>query len=346
MPKKLTLLWQTTECPLKDWLREILAPIIQEEVSDGQHSIVLDNTIVVDSNVHLVDPSYYPQFRGKNAFLLREPDEYFRDVTSTVYSNFCGVIRMHHSAAFSSQRVLQIPVGYNNGLGAQGTIKPASQRTYLWSMLGQINKSSRPDALEALLSVEPGYWYASDGWTPGSSTAATNTRDNQSTGNYREITADSAFCPSPMGNVSQETTRPYSALEAGAIPILECRWSMDVHRRLLGNHPLPTFSSWKTAASFVQSMGRDLLALDQLQSECLVWWAAHKKRVSEQAVGFVERLWESQPAPINSYVHGYARIPGWPAFELLRHHSASALRRRIVRQSRRVVQSGRFFERV
>lgn len=346
MPKKLTLLWQTTECPLKDWLREILAPVIREEVLDGRHSIVLDNCIVVDSNVHLVDPAYYPHFKGKNAFLLREPDEFFRDVTSTVYSNFCGVIRMHYSSAFLPRRILQIPVGYSNGLGAWGAIKPASQRSYAWSMLGQINKSSRPDTLEALMPVEPGYWYASDGWTPGAQTAATNARQNQSTADFRQITADSAFCPSPMGNVSQETTRPYSALEAGAIPILEGRWSMDVHRQLLGKHPLPTFSNWRTAASFVQSMWRDARALDQLQSECITWWAAHKKHVSTEIGAFIDRLWQAEPEPMSAFMRAYTHLPGWPAFELMRHHSASALRRRIVRQIRRIMQQGRIYERI
>jgi hypothetical protein len=346
MQKKLTLLWQTPGSHLEDWIREIFAPVIDREVADGRHQLVLDDCLIVDSNVHIADPAYYGQFKGRNAFLLREPDEYFRDVSSEVYANFCGVIRMHHSYAFRQERVLNIPVGYNKGLGAQGATKRASQRRFAWSLLGQMNKSTRPDALRELLSIEPGYWYASDGWTPGSFTAASNAVRNQSVSNYRELMTESAFCPSPMGNVNLETTRPYGALEAGSIPLLERRWSIDVHRRLLGDHPLPTFSDWKAAASFVQSMWRDPKALDQLQNECVSWWSLHKERVSAQAVEFIDCLWQRQPMQISGFIRGYARIPGWPIFELLRHHSSAALRRRVIRQVRRVVEQGRLFERL
>jgi hypothetical protein len=48
---------------------------------------------------------------------------------------------------------------------------------------------------------------------------------------------------------------------------------------------------------------------------------------------------------MHEFVRGYARIPGWPAFELLRHHSLPALRRRIQRQTTRFIRQGRLFER-
>ena len=62
---------------------------------------MLDNCIVVDANCQVADPAYYARFRGKNAFSIREPDEYYRDVSIAAYANFCGVFRMHHSAALS-----------------------------------------------------------------------------------------------------------------------------------------------------------------------------------------------------------------------------------------------------
>ena len=345
MPKKLTLLWQSTKCPLRDWILEIFSPLVDGEVFDGEHKIVLDNCLVVDSFLNWADPAYYPQFRGKNAFLLREPDEYFRDV-SGIYTNFCGVFRMHYSGVFRRERVMPVPLGYVNGRGRQSEPKPASQRKYVWSMLGMINKSTRPDAVRALLPVEPVYWYASDGWTPGAATAANNERRDQPAASYQKLLSESAFCPSPMGNVMQETNRPFEALEAGAIPLLERRWLMDAHRSLLGNHPLPTFPNWKMAASFVQSMWNDKQALDQLQAECLSWWQSYKANLTAEAVAFVDRLWVDIPSSNSQFVRGYAHLPGWFVFELLRHHSAGALRRRVMRQARRLFAGRRLFGRM
>ena len=344
--RQLTLLWQTPESPLRDWILEIFSPLIDREVFDGEHRVVLDNCLVADTNVHRVDPAYFAQFKGKNAFLLRQPDEYYRDVTTSVYANFCGVIRIHYAGAFRRERVMHVPVGYNRGQGRRSEPKPASQRKYAWAMLGQMNKATRPDVMMALLPVKPAYWYASDGCTPGAAIAASNESRNQSTADYQELLAESAFSPSPMGNVSQETSRPFGALESGSIPLLERRWSMDAHRHLLGNHPLPTFSDWKKAASFVESMWADKQALDQLQAECLGWWENYKKNLTVEADTFIDRLWQDVPTDVSQFIRWYARVPGWPAFELLRHHSAAALRRRVVRQTRRLIERGRLFERI
>jgi hypothetical protein len=212
-------------------------------------------------------------------------------------------------------------------------------------MLGQINKSSRPEAIRALLHVEPNYWYASDAWKPGAGISLNSDVQNVPTGNYLGLLGESAFCPSPMGNVSLETGRPYSALEAGSIPLLERRSLMDVHRRLLGNHPLPTFSSWKRAADFVREMWADKKALDQLQRECLTWWADYKRNLAMDVVRFVDRLWNNHASGINEFMRGYARMPGWPELELLRHHSLPALTRRIRRQATRIVREGKIYER-
>ena len=345
MQKKLTLLWQL-DSNHQDWIREIFASVIGSEVNDGEHRIVLDDCLLVDTHLHRVDPAYYQSFRGRNAFLIREPDELFRDVSGYVYLNFCGVFRMHYSGVFRTERVMHLPLGYTEGLGSQGTPKPASRRKYLWTMLGQINKSTRPDALEALLSIEPNFWYASDGWKPGSRTTFASVADYKSTEEYREFLAESMFVPSPMGNVQQETNRPFEALESGAIPLLEKRWLMDVHSSLLGPHPLPTFSNWKQAADFVRHWIAGPQRLDGLQTECLTWWSSYKCHLSREVGAFIDRLWANSPANKREFVRWYGRLPGWAFMELVRHHSRSALRRRIARQVGRVFRRGQFSERM
>lgn len=345
MRKQLTLLWQDTQSWHHEWILEVLSPLIGRQVFDGRHEIVLDDCIVVDANIQLVDPAYFARFRGKNAFLFREPDEFLRDVSLDAYRNFRGVFRMHHSAAFRPERVMHIPVGYPRGEFRRNEPKPASLRQYAWAMLGQMNKSTRPEAMTALLGVEPNYWYASDGWRPGADVSLNYELANRPSTDYLELISEAAFCPSPMGNVSQESGRPYAALEAGSIPILEKTLLMDVHRRLLGKHPLPTFSNWKKAAEFIREMWADKRALDQLQLECLSWWANYKRNIAEDAAGFVDRLWNREPEEISAYIRFYARLPGWPVLELARHHSMPALTRRIKRQGTRLMQHGKLFER-
>jgi len=65
-----------------------------------------------------------------------------------------------------------------------------------------------------------------------------------------------------------------------------------------------------------------------------------------EAIAFTDRLWMDIPSSNSEFVRGYARLPGWFVFELLRHHSAGALRRRVIRQARRLLAGRRLFGRM
>jgi hypothetical protein len=73
MPKKLTLLWQNTKCPLRDWILEIFSPLIDGEVFDGEHKVVLDNCLVVDTHLNWADPAYYPSSGARMRFFFASP---------------------------------------------------------------------------------------------------------------------------------------------------------------------------------------------------------------------------------------------------------------------------------
>lgn len=340
MGRKLTLLYQNPTTPLREWYAEIFSPWIDRVVDDGTHTIVLDNCIVADVFVQQEDPAYYRKFLGKNAFLLLAPDEYYATPPAT-FRNFCGVVRSHHSSVFLADRVLQIPTGYNPGFGGPQTFDPASRRQYMWSFLGQVNKTTRPECLRSLLHLEPNLWYASDGWKPAPNwTGDTGSfRPRQA---YLEILRDSAFAPSPMGNVSQEALRPFEALQVGSIPILEKRWLMDAHRAVLGDdHPLPTFYSWKEAAQFMSRLWANPSELDALQQRCLTWWADYKLRLSGEVGAFLSRLEDQHPTASTRYVAPWAHIPGWSLAELARHHTPRALARRVERNTKRLLTTGR-----
>lgn len=341
-PRKLTLLYQNPTTPLRGWYHEIFAPWIKDVVDDGSHSVVMDDCIVSDSFIQTHDPAYFARFAGKNAFLLLSPDEYF-SAPFELYRHFCGVFRSHYSGAFSPDRVKHLAMGYNPGFEQQELGKLASDRAYVWSFLGQVNKSTRPECLRAQLQVEPNYWYASDGWMPDAKLLAAQAGEVRSTLQYEEVLRESVFTVCPMGNVSQECLRPYEALQRGSIPVLERRLTMDAHRSVLGEHPLPTFSSWKKAAGWMREIARQPQQLDQLQRDCMVWWTDYKLRLSGEIGGFLGRLQDHPSTPETRYVAAYASLPAWNMFELTRHHTPRAFLRRLELSAVRLAKTRKLF---
>ncbi len=341
-PRKLTLLYQNPDTPLRDWFGEIFGPWIKDVVDDGTNSVVMDDCIVSDSFIYKKDPSYYARFKGKNAFLLLSPDEYFAAPFS-LYRHFCGVFRSSYSGAFCKDRVMHLPEGYNPGFQEQSNGKRSSERKYIWSFLGQVNKSTRPECIRSLLRVEPNYWFASDGWQPGKKLESTAAREVRHKHEYISVLKESAFTPCPMGNVSQEALRTFEALQVGSIPVLEKRMFMDAHRAVLGDHPLPTFSSWDKAADYMEYLWKNPAELDQLQRRCMDWWSDYKLRLSEDIGRFLHRLQDHPSTPDTKYIASYAHLPGWSWFELSRHHSPRAFLRRVEKQATRVLKTGKFF---
>lgn len=335
---RLTLLYQNPDTPLREWYSEIFGPVIDHVVDDGTHTTVLDNCILSDSFVQTHDPAYYKQFHGRNAFLLLSPDEYYRTPLAA-YRNFCGAFRSHYAGAFLPERMKQMPVGYNSGFGGLESEKIASNRQYVWTFLGEVGKSTRPECLRGLIPVKPNFWYSSDGWQPDRSPAGR--WQNLPAEDYINYLRESAFIPCPLGNVSQESLRVFEALQVGSIPVLEKRRSMDAHRAVLGDHPLPTFFNWQDAAVAMRHLWQEPQALDKLQAECIAWWRDYKLRLSAEVEQFIVRLEHRIPSADTRYVRGYARLPGWSLFELSRHHTPRAIVRRIGRQTKRFATTGK-----
>src|SRR5205085_4230318 len=99
---------------------------------------------------------------------------------------------------------------------------------------------------------------------------------------YKQVLEESIFAPSPMGNVNLECFRVYEALEQGAIPIVERRFTLDYFRSLLGNHPIPTVASWQEAGNLVKSLLSSPSDLEALQRTCLSWWQQFKHSLTSE----------------------------------------------------------------
>ncbi len=324
---RLTLIWQYRLFSERDWIREVFRPIAGKDVYDEEHRVVLDDCLVIDSWLHAQSLSYFEQFRGKNAWLLHLCDETYEGGYE-VYDCFRGVFRCYWSNIFHPRLVMQIPLGYSAGIQASSDQLTAAQRPYLWSFLGRAEASSRPEMMKGLLPITPHLLH----------NTAIGTAKRLEKASYQEILRQSVFIPCPMGNVNLECYRVYEALQSGSIPIVEKRPSLDYFKKLLGPHPLPTFTTWNEAGQFLHRIRGDHEAQDQLIAACSQWWSDFKKNLSTRIEQFV-----NLPAAhdVGSAVKWYRSIPGSQAIELLRHHSGPAIRRRVQKQATRILKEGK-----
>lgn len=336
--------WQDPKAVHDPWIHEIFGEVLSDSVVDGDRELVQDGVILFDHFVTSWRDSYYSRFRGRNAFLVDMSDEFY-DFDPEIYVNFRGVIRMYWSDVFRPERVRFLPLGYAGVKGdGPDVVAPSTTRQYVWSFLGQMNKSSRPDMANGLARVEPHLLFATDElpgmvmWNRGPSGAR-----RYSQAENKAILMDSIFAPCPMGNVNLECFRVYEALECGTIPILEKRFRFDYFRSLWGEHPVPTFSSWSEASRWIGRMLERPAEIDVLQRRCTEWWRDYKHSYSHSLAGFLADCSAmDEPATVDEIVLPKFRRAGWQVSELLRHHNAGAARRRISRQLKLLLRNRRF----
>jgi hypothetical protein len=334
MQQKYTAIWQSRNPHEREWIGEIFGSYISEQVTDGKHELVLDNAILFDAFVYCQDPGYYAQFRGKNAFLVHFLDENYEGQYE-LYGNFRGVFRCFWSNVFNQKYVMRMPLGYSNGLRQPEKLERASHRKYVWSFVGHLDKTSRPDMAKMLSRLEPHFLYATDNFR------GMNGRTERRTffpEQYAEFLAQSIFSPCPMGNVNLECYRVYEALECGSIPIVERRLTLDYFRVLLGEHPLPTVNSWTEALRLICRLLESPGEIDALQERCTEWWHSYKRQYSAGVGQFLaERSSDLRCERLEPMVSGWQKLPMWQMLELVRHHSLTAISRRLGRQAIRLV---------
>jgi hypothetical protein len=335
--------WQGDDLGQLSWIQHLFRKSINEWIFDRSRDFIGDNAVLVDRFVNNRPADYYSLFRGKQAFLVDLADENY-DFHPEIYSNFLGVFRCYWSDVFRRERVHPVPLGLSHhSFGTVRSFPKSSERQYIWSFLGAINKSSRPEIAKYLGSLEPHILFATDAIKHLSTWNVIDGRSRRlPPQRCNDILLDSVFAPSAMGNVNLECWRIYEALEVGAIPILERRMTLDYFTQMWGKHPLPTVRSWKEARRFITNMMASSNELDGLQSECTNWWAAKQDEWAEGIRLFIHGLESAQrPSGVGDFVHPRHGIPGWQAIELLRHHNLPAMKRRLFLQAGRLLSGKR-----
>jgi hypothetical protein len=257
----------------QDWLDYLLAGVPKgEHVIDTKHSVFFDNMIVVDRNITAVSTPYYANasLQGSNVVLFHLADEWYTD-DYACYTWCDRVFRNHWTFMHAeNKKVMFFPLGYKTGFSRPKQSKPAAERRYLWSFMGDANKSTRQAMLNALRGIGENFVHLTSGW---------NTPDALPTLKYREIMDDSILVPAPCGWQNLESFRTWEALEAGCIPIVERRPQFDYFATLCGDYPFPSVTDWSQA---VDILTKDIAELEDLRLRCSAWWETYKADIRTQ----------------------------------------------------------------
>jgi Exostosin family len=314
-----------------DWIHWLFQDFdIVDHVAPGC-DLFLDNSIYILSGPYSRLPRRFldsvSSLRGKGLFHLA--DESFTGGYE-MYRNFDFVLRNYHSSIFNNPGIMTLPLGFTNDMMNLSPTAPMTQRRFLWSFAG-IKRAARIKMLQNLKNVVPHkcYLYDSQSQQPWLDRAE-----------FRALLSDSVFSPCPMGNTVLESFRIYESLEMGCIPILERRRWMPYYDRLMPDHPLPTFSSWRKARQFVEAVASDQSRLIAYQQEIVEWWRKYKLQLRNDVTSFVSLGF--QGAFRSSLSQNWRCRKGinhqaWRLIELLKHASRASLQERIRITTRRMI---------
>jgi len=271
----------------EDWLRYLLADVPQAEpLIDTLHAVYFDHMIVIDNGICAATEAYYAEasFKGCRVVLFHLSDEWYADDCAAY--DWCDLVFRNHWTFMHAdkRKVGFLPLGYKNGFSRPEGGKPAAERRYLWSFMGDSKKSTRAAMLEALGSTGENFVHLTSGF---------NAADALPTGRYRQIMDESLFVPCPAGWQNLDNFRAWEALEAGCIPIVERRANFDYFAALCGrDYPFPSIIEWREATALVR---RDREELEGLRHRCSAWWQVHKAIVRARIGAAITGL--SQGAP-------------------------------------------------
>ncbi len=305
----------------EQWWNELLSDFaVQLHRGPGFSLVIPDALYVVDGSYGLnhVPRSFLDQVeRAGQCGVLHIGDEFARGPYS-VYAAFAYVLRQEYKSFLKSPGLLNTPLGYTND-ASPTSIRPASERKYLWAFTGADNATRRK--LAAIWAgLEPSYLHLVD---------LRAGEKHQSRQQFLDLMRDAVFAPCPMGNVHIEVGRTYEALENGAIPLVTMRRGFAYWEAVLGDdHPLPGFYNWADARAFVADIGQRPADMDALQHKIHSWWTAKKAEVRKSVKAHVEagRRGEFRDAVRRDFSRkGGLTLQVPRLYEAVRHHDVDAL---------------------
>jgi len=218
---------------------------------------------------------------SKSFFMPSRYDNRYSGVKQLVYELYIRLspryvlpkftfMKRQYLPALPISKVFFIPLGITDrvALERKAALLPITDRKYMWSFCGNSFKSDRKLMLASLSKIQPNFIYEYQGFMGSRSLSGEE---------YWEVLTQSIFVPCALGNLNIDTYRLFEVLEAGAIPIIlrSHAWQpYNYYKNLLGDHPIPTFSSWQEAGSFLNKI--DFEMTKKLSQEVNSWYAGYK----------------------------------------------------------------------
>lgn len=224
------------------------------------------------------DIKQYLEINGPVLGLIHLSDEWSKDSTDH-YSSAKLVMRNYFQSLGSN--VLNFPLGWMRTFPYKTIPKSISQRKYIWSFSGHVDKTTRPEMAHWISKVEGGLGYfkrCGENWGPFDGHALD---PNQ----LAEMYNDSYFVPCPQGNCSIDSLRVCEALQVGAIPIVE---KSEYWNNLYGSNPLIQIDDWSQVPLLIKRLISDLDSLEKLREETYNWWINHCLRLKITIKDFYE----------------------------------------------------------
>ncbi len=324
------LIWHADGLLERDWIRDILGDLVDEEIRDLDLQCIDDDSVHVVSSNRFPLPAYEAYFKRcrescTHIVLVHLSDEWFSGGYG-LYRYFDAVIRNFGTYLAQHAGILTIPEGYPNGTSNSGALLPADQRRYAWSFVGEI-KASRVEMAAAFAGFEPQLITHTE-------SISKPDRKVLSKPEFDAILGQTVFSPCPMGNAILETWRLYESLELGCIPLTESRLSLDYFNELFGPNPIPKFSSWTRARHYAEETFMDKSKLLALQGEIATWWSGHKDKVRSQVKMLLNSpSYTAELGRFGDLTRNRIPLLYEPnrLIELLRHQNRHSLRRRLSR---------------
>jgi len=226
-----------------------------------------------------------------------------------------------------AEKILWAPNGCKTGVGprAVDTLQKTSSRQYLSCFLGWLSNAASFNGERALFSEAVAAWSGtkkrrinnvaqwlkqylslSKEYLAFSKVAPSCAADlhllssagfsnGYNVGLYSATMEGSIFAPCPAGN-SPETIRLYDALESGCIPV-SLKHEFLMSSNALGELGVPPFvflSSWNQFPDFLAQMKGKMVThpqeIQQMQDDCIAWWANYKHHLSQKITKRIEKL--------------------------------------------------------
>lgn len=297
----ITIIWQCDASTAweKDWIEHIFRNIPHNTVSDYDQSLIIDQCFIVYNRT--VDNDQYIKnlhARRINFSLIHLSDEWEQDSTEN-YKLANVVLRNYYKDL--GPNVINFPLGCMKTFPYDTRPNTISDRPYVWSFTGCVNKTSRPEMAKHMSTVPNGKSYFNWGSFEEHSLSPIE---------LSELYNKTIFVPCPRGNYNIDSLRVCEALQAGAIPIVE---RSDYWANLYGkDHPLIEIDSWEDAPGVIDKLLNHHL-LEYKRTTTYNWWVTHCDKLSTK----LKKITENKMT--KNIEHFYTTIPGW--FDFQNHYS-------------------------